>query len=58
MEDYTSGAFSGVPHHLIGRTTPEKTIEVAWKGNKLFRIGLELLRTAWQKPMKEVFSHE
>ena len=47
--------FAGVPAVQVGRTVPEKVIQADWDNGVLFRADLADLRTAWQKPMREVF---
>ncbi|MBE0466170.1 MAG: phosphoribosylformylglycinamidine synthase [Candidatus Desulforudis sp.] len=47
--------FAGVPHRVIGETVSEPVIS-AYAGNRLlFEAPVELLKTRWQRPMKEVF---
>lgn len=47
--------FKDVPHMLIGTTKKEKSILVKQDKTTLFNIDLNLLKQAWQKPMKEIF---
>jgi phosphoribosylformylglycinamidine synthase len=49
-----SRLFSGVPYRLIGRTSKEASLSVTANGNRLFRITLDLIKSAWQKPFREV----
>ncbi len=47
--------FKNVPHIIIGKTKKEKTITVKTGSKQLFTAQLDELKTAWQKPMKEIF---
>lgn len=44
--------FAGVPYQILGKTQEEEKIVV----DKLFAASLDKLQTAWQQPMKEIFS--
>lgn len=44
--------FKSVPYKIIGKTQKEKTINV----DKLFKADIEKLKTAWQEPMRRLFS--
>jgi len=54
-ESLLPGLFGDLPHRVVGRTTPERTISVGREGKKLFSIEVESLREAWKGPLKEVF---
>jgi phosphoribosylformylglycinamidine synthase len=47
--------FAGVPHQVIGKTTADQSISVVAGQKQLFEVSLELLKTRWQQPLKEVF---
>lgn len=47
--------FGGIPAVRLGTTTARPSIEVVFRGGVLFRAELAELRSAWQKPMREVF---
>ncbi|MFZ5651154.1 MAG: phosphoribosylformylglycinamidine synthase subunit PurL [Bacillota bacterium] len=48
-------AFKGVPWAVIGRTTGSRTISLKAGGGALFSVETDILKSAWQRPMKEVF---
>jgi phosphoribosylformylglycinamidine synthase len=52
--DHTT-LFTDVPCQVIGHTTENSTITLYRAETALFRVELEKLKAAWQKPMKEVF---
>jgi phosphoribosylformylglycinamidine synthase len=47
--------FAGVPHVVVGKTIPNKKIKVNLGSKNLVNLPVERLKTAWQKPMKEIF---
>jgi len=47
--------FAGVPAEMVGHTVPDKVIRAHWRQGILFEASLDDLRSAWQKPMREVF---
>ncbi len=47
--------FGDVPLTDIGVTTPEKQVALYHGETRLFGVELEELRSAWKRPMKEVF---
>ncbi|MBX4205211.1 MAG: phosphoribosylformylglycinamidine synthase [Candidatus Doudnabacteria bacterium] len=47
--------FKDIPHTIVGHTLREFAINLSDYGGKLVSIDLEILRQAWQQPMKEVF---
>jgi phosphoribosylformylglycinamidine synthase len=47
--------FSGVPHFIIGETKADGRIKVREGSKKLVDLPIEKLKTAWQRPMKEIF---
>lgn len=47
--------FSGIPFVRLGVTVSRPFITAGQSGKQLFDISLEKLKTAWQKPMREVF---
>jgi len=47
--------FGGVPHTVVGRTTPAPTLAVRRGSHPLFRADLADLQAAWERPMREVF---
>lgn len=47
--------FKNLPCILIGKTLKEEAISLSKDQKQLFKIDLEKLKEAWQKPMKEVF---
>jgi phosphoribosylformylglycinamidine synthase len=52
--DYTE-CFSGVPAVEIGSTIAARELRVMHSGAPLFSISLGELRSAWERPMREVF---
>ncbi len=46
--------FDDVPHRRIGFTTKDGSLQVN-NSTKVFDVTIDELKTAWQKPMKEVF---
>lgn len=50
-----SELFAGLPWQNLGRTIIEPAIKVGHGRERLFMLGLEPLKKAWQRPMKEVF---
>ncbi|MCF8009996.1 MAG: phosphoribosylformylglycinamidine synthase subunit PurL [Clostridiales bacterium] len=50
-----SDLFTGIPFVHLGNTSVDKTIRVNQDNKDLFKVNLEELKTAWQKPMREVF---
>ncbi len=47
--------FAEIPHSVLGKTSKEKRIDVAYAEQELCSVDIEVLRSAWQQPMKEVF---
>ncbi len=47
--------FSKIPHKIIGETCQEEIIEVKLGTKILTKTPINKLKTAWQKPMKEIF---
>lgn len=47
--------FAGLPYRVLGRTLPAPELRVLQSGRPLFAVPLERLRTAYCRPMKEVF---
>ncbi len=47
--------FSQIPYKIFGKTQEEKQIKIASANKKLSDISVDELKTAWQKPMKEIF---
>ena len=55
-ELYDQGHFDAITHTMIGKTTDTSAIKVHNNEKVLWDVELERLRTAWQRPMKEVFN--
>jgi phosphoribosylformylglycinamidine synthase len=51
-EEIAKKLFKRAPFKILGKTTKDKKIKV----DNLFTADIEELKTAWQKPMKEIFS--
>lgn len=47
--------FKNIPHKIIGKTTKAKRISVMLQNKKTLKINIKELKSAWQKPMKEIF---
>ena len=47
--------FNGVPWRVLGKTTQSRKITVSRGSEILFSVDTDMLREAWQRPMKEVF---
>ncbi|MDA8336895.1 MAG: AIR synthase-related protein [Peptococcaceae bacterium] len=47
--------FAGIPAVRVGSTTARETVEAVFRGGVLFQTTLAGLRSAWLKPMREVF---
>ncbi|KJR98906.1 MAG: phosphoribosylformylglycinamidine synthase [Peptococcaceae bacterium BRH_c4a] len=47
--------FNGIPWRVLGKTTRSGKITVSRGSEVLFAVDTDLLREAWQRPMKEVF---
>ncbi len=47
--------FGNIPFSIIGKTKKEKTIDIYQEKTILFSAEIDTLKTAWQKPMKEIF---
>lgn len=48
--------FNGIPHTYLGKTIEKSTLLISHRNKKVFRQDISLLKKAWQKPMKEIFS--
>lgn len=48
--------FSGIPHIILGKTHIEPSLTILSGDERLANVKVSQLRTAWQKPMKEIFS--
>lgn len=47
---------SGVPHRVVGRTMRNRTLTIRDEKDFIMTVATEQLRTAWQRPMREVFN--
>ncbi|RDV81305.1 phosphoribosylformylglycinamidine synthase subunit PurL [Ammonifex thiophilus] len=47
--------FAGVPFLVLGRTLGRPVIKARWGDKLLFSVNLDVLRAAYQAPLKEVF---
>jgi len=54
-EDVSAILSSGISASILGSTTEETVIDVSDSKEKLFKANLADLKTAWQKPMQDVF---
>jgi len=48
--------FKGIPHILIGNTSGKVQLEVSHKNKQILKSDILILKNAWQKPMKEIFT--
>ncbi len=54
-KDRASALFKNVPNVYLGHTTKSKQMVATQNGKKLFQIGLQRLKDAWQRPFKKLF---
>lgn len=47
--------FAKVPHVILGKTIAEPVISIDLNAKKVCEVSLSNLKSAWQKPMKEIF---
>ena len=47
--------FANVPFQILGRTVKQQSISVNQASKKICEISLSQLKSAWQKPMEEIF---
>lgn len=55
-EQFDTGLFFDIPHVVVGRTMRESVITIQHNSNTLCQLSINELRSAWQRPIGEIFS--
>lgn len=54
-EEVAKKLFANVPYAVLGKTTKNQTIQVEYLSKNLAQVTIDKLKSAWQKPMREIF---
>lgn len=47
--------FAKVPHFILGQTVASQSITITQGSKKIINLSVNMLKKAWQRPMKEIF---
>lgn len=48
--------FKSIPYTVIGRTTKQTDVSIAFGKEQLFKVSIDTLKQSWQAPMRKLFS--